>query len=149
LPPAVSAIFSWDNATQQFKFWFKGFPNSFQTLTMINPGNYYFFQATGIGSLPNTGGGATLAVTGTENIGPTFAGANAAIWSGSPHLLGTLDGYGRISLVTAIFSWDNPGQEFRFWFRGFPDNFQTLSNGIERGKHYFFQAPGGVTILMD
>jgi hypothetical protein len=46
-------------------------------------------------------------------------------------------------------SWNNTAQQVRFWFRGFPDNFQTLSPGIERGKYYFFQSPAGQTIPMN
>jgi hypothetical protein len=145
---SATAIFSWSNPDQQFKFWFRGFPNNFQTLTTISPGSYYFFQSTGAGTIANTGGGATLALSGSANF-QTVAGANGHIWSGGPHATNTLGGYGSITPVTAIFSWNNGAQQFNFWFRGFPDNFQTLTPGIERGKYYFFQSPGGQVIPMD
>ena len=118
-------------------------------MTTINPGNFYFFQATGPGNIANTGGGTPFAAIGAASIPPTVAGANAAIWSGGPHVMTSLFSYGSITPVTAIFWWSNDNQQFKFWFRGFPDPFQTLIAGIERGKHYFFQAPTGLNILMD
>ena len=36
-----------------------------------------------------------------------------------------------------------------FWFRGFPDNFQTLVNGLVHGEHYFFQSNQVVQVPMD
>jgi alpha-tubulin suppressor-like RCC1 family protein len=149
VPDSVTAIFWWNNPAQQFNFWFRGFPNNFQTLTSLDPLKYYFFQATTTGgTIANTGGGTTLAVSGTASIS-TVGGANGVIWSGGPHATNTLAGYGSITPVTAIFSWNNASQQFNFWFRGFPDNFQTLTAGIERGKYYFFQAPLGQTITMN
>jgi hypothetical protein len=146
---SVTAIFWWSNPAQQFKFWFRGFPSNFQTLTSLEPMNYYFFQAaTTGGTIANTGGTASLAASGTGSIS-TVAGANAAIWSGGPRATNTLGTYPSITPVTAIFSWNNALQQFNFWFRGFPVNFQTLTVGIERGKYYFFQAPAGATIPMN
>jgi hypothetical protein len=148
LPDVVTAIFSWSNAFQRFDFWFRGFPNTFQTLGNISPGEFYFFQSTGPGQIANTGG-ALRAESRAMSIGPTTAGANGAVWSGEPHSLDALDSCANITPVTAIFSWDNAAQQFNFWFRGFPDNFQTLTAGVERGKYYFFQTPAGQTIAMD
>jgi alpha-tubulin suppressor-like RCC1 family protein len=148
LPDVVTAIFSWSNAIQRFDFWFRGFPNSFQTLANIGPGNFYFFQSTGAGQIANTGG-ALRAESRAMNIGPTTAGANGAIWSGTSHALDTLDSYANITAVTAIFSWNNTLQQFNCWFRGFPDSFQTLTGGIEPGNYYFFQTPAGQTIAMN
>ena len=82
-------------------------------------------------------------------FGPTNSGAYGQIWAGDAHTTGTLEGYGSLTGVTAIFSWNNPTQQFQFWFRGFPTNFQTLTPGLERGKYYFFQTPGGVTVSMN
>ncbi len=148
LPDSVPAVFSWDNAGQLFDFWFRGFPDAFQTLTAIAPGNFYFFQSPGGGLIPNAGGGTTLAAAGANDI-DTVSGANGAVWSGSDHATADLNTYANIAQVSAIFQWDNAGQLFDFWFRGFPDNFQTLSPGIQRGGYYFFQAPAGQTIVMD
>jgi alpha-tubulin suppressor-like RCC1 family protein len=149
VPDSVTAVFWWSNANQQFKFWFRGFPNSFQTLTSLEAGKYYFFQVTTTGgTIANTGGAATLAASGAASF-VTLAGANGAIWSGGPHATNTLAAYASITPVTAIFSWNNGAQQFNFWFRGFPDNFQTLTSGIERGKYYFFQAPAAQTIPMN
>ena len=55
----------------------------------------------------------------------------------------------RTNNYATIFSWNNTSQQFNFWFRGFPDGFQTLTLGIERGKYYFFQSPAGATIPMN
>ena len=149
LPLNVSAIFAWDNADQAFHFWFRGFPQSFQTLTTLEAGKYYFFQTATQGpTIANTGGTAPLAAAGTTNFGPTPPGAYAQIWAGTSHLVGTLEGYASINGVSAIFGWNNGGQKFDFWFRGFPTGFQTLT-GIERGKYYFFQSPGAVTVPMN
>jgi hypothetical protein len=146
---SVTAIFWWNNVNQQFNFWFRGFPDSFQTLTSLEAGNYYFFQTTTTGGeIGNTGGSATLAAPGSTAFG-TVAGANGWIWSGSAHPTNTLGADPGIIAVTAIFSWNNTSQQFNFWFRGFPDSFQTVAPGIERGKYYFFQAPAGHTIPMD
>ncbi len=97
----------------------------------------------------NVGGGATLAEPGTASIGPTVAGANGAVWAGTTHDLAALGGYAAIQPATAVFWWDNAGQQFRFWFRGFPDAFQTLAGGLERGKFYFFQTPANANIPMN
>jgi len=90
--------------------------------------SYYFFQGSAAGSIPNTGGAGCLP-RGTKTIGPTIAGANSDVWEGIDHAVGTLEAYSSIAPVTAIFSWDNSGQVFKFWFRGFPAPFQTLQTG--------------------
>ena len=67
----------------------------------------------------------------------TRAGATGQLWYGFavPKVsLGLLP-----AEVTALFEWDNPGQAFKFWFRGFPDGFQTLTN-VQSYRYYFFQA---------
>ena len=149
VPDSVTAVFWWSNGDQAFKFWFKGFPNSFQTLTTLEAGKYYFFQTATPGpTIANAGGTAPLAAAGTTSFGPTNPGAYGQIWAGTPHLVGTLEPYASINGVSAIFGWDNPGQLFKFWFRGFPIGFQTLT-GIDRGKYYFFQTPGAVTVPMN
>jgi alpha-tubulin suppressor-like RCC1 family protein len=149
VPDSVTAIFWWSNPDQQFRFWFRGFPNNFQTLTSLEAGKYYFFQVTTTGgTIANTGGNAPLAASGAASIS-TVAGANGHIWSGGPHAANSLSAYVSIMPVTAIFSWNNAAQQFNFWFRGFPGNFQTLTAGIERGQYYFFQTPAGQTISMD
>ena len=48
----VSAIFGWNNSSQQFNFWFLGFPSNFQTLPGLQPGGYYFFQTSGGVTVP-------------------------------------------------------------------------------------------------
>jgi hypothetical protein len=153
LPGSVSAVFEWANAQQQFKFWFRGFPANFNTLSSINGGGFYFFQANQVGSLtvPNPGT-FSLAGPGTASPVTTSAGATSALWQGTswpltggPHPIDTLP-----SQVTAVFEWSDPGQQFRFWFRGFPANFQTLTEGLHFCGHYFFQdSAGGHTITMN
>ena len=149
IPVEITAIFGWNNVGQKFNFWFRGFPANFQTLTDVFAGSFYFFQASGAGQMTNTGGFATLAIPGTTSLGPTITGANATIWAGTNHALATLNGYASITGVTAMFSWNNSQQRFDFWFRGFPDGFQTLTGGIERARHYFLQSPEGLIVLMD
>ena len=150
LPLNVSAIFAWDNADQAFHFWFRGFPQSFQTLPALMAGNYYFFGATVAGgAIANSGGSAPLAAVGAASFSRVAPGVHAQTWAGGNHALQTLDSYPNIGVVSAIFAWDNASQAFRFWFRGFPDSFQTLSAGIERGRYYFFQTPGNLTVAMD
>ena len=51
--------------------------------------------------------------------------------------------------VSAIFQWNNLVQQFNFWFRGFPQNFQTLPMGVERGKYYFFQVTAATLFPMN
>jgi uncharacterized repeat protein (TIGR01451 family) len=154
----VSAIFFWNNGAQQFKFWFRGFPDNFQTLDAtgaLSTGSAYFFQTTGPATIPQ----GTLPLfgfplAGVANIVATGPGAYSAVWSGNDHpdtaqigasFLNTGPGV----LVSAIFQWNNASQQFNFWFRGFPANFQTLPSGVERGRFYFFQTTGAATIPMD
>ena len=71
----------------------------------------------------------------------TVAGARGQLWTGAPKI-GPAGATGISSLpadVTAVFLWDNLGQSFKFWFRGFPDGFQTLMN-VQSYRYYFFQA---------
>lgn len=150
LPLTVAAIFGWDNADQAFRFWFRGFPQSFQTLPALMAGDSYFFGAAiAGGAIANTGGSAPLAAIGAATFSRVAPGVHAQTWAGSNHALQTLDSYPNIGVVSAIFAWDNASQAFRFWFRGFPDTFHTLTNGIERGRYYFFQTPGNLTVAMD
>ncbi len=149
LPDSVTAVFEWNNAQQLFKFWFRGFPEGFQTLASLVDGRYYFFQSSGSGSFANTGGSSTLAPSGTTSINPTVAGANGVVWAGGDHAMNTFNTYASIDDATAVFWWNNVQQRFDFWFRGFPDGFQTLTAGIERGKYYFFQSPANQQIPMD
>ena len=81
-------------------------------------------------------------------------GAYSAVWSGTDHADTAQIGVsflnaGQGLLVSAIFQWNNGSQQFNFWFRGFPPNFQTLPSGVERGKFYFFQVTAAANIVMD
>jgi hypothetical protein len=51
LPAEVSAVFGWNNASQRFDFWFRGFPSGFQVLQDLHAWQYYFFQVTGAATL--------------------------------------------------------------------------------------------------
>ena len=51
--------------------------------------------------------------------------------------------------VTAMFNWSNGAQQFKFWFRGFPDSFQTMTGGLLRGDYYFFQSTGNPQVNVD
>ena len=54
------------------------------------------------------------------------------------------------SAVTAVFTWDDASQSFLFWFRGFPTGMNTLTSGLSRGDHYFFQSGvAGVVVTMN
>ena len=144
LPPTVTAVFNWVNGAQSFKFWFRGFPLSFNTLQDLQPGNYYFFQATGPTTItvPNPD---TFPIPGPGGSFTTVAGATGQLWRGSQVLAPAITASLPVG-VTAVFGWDNPSQQFRFWFRGFPDNFNTLNPGIVHGGYYFFQAADGVNV---
>jgi hypothetical protein len=45
LPVEISAAFSWNNDSQRFDFWFRGFPVQFQVLTRLQPWQSYFVQS--------------------------------------------------------------------------------------------------------
>ncbi len=150
LPQQVSAVFVWDNATQTFRFWFRGFPAGMATLTQGLPtGSYAMFQATGPVTVSGQSApGFTIPAPGGSFT--THAGATAQVWSGSP------TGVPMNSLATAlpeqvsaVFAWDPQTQSFRFWFRGFSGSLNTLTDGLQRGATYFFQAPGGATVTMN
>jgi hypothetical protein len=154
----MSAIFLWDNSVQQFKFWFRGFPDSFQTIPAtpaLGAGSAYFFQTTGVASLPQGAFPAfTLALAGNANFTAAAGGAHAVVWSGIDHSNTADVGVTFLNLapgtnVSAIFQWNNAVQQFNFWFRGFPTNFQTLPTGVERGKYYFFQVTAPTTFVMN
>jgi len=152
LPVQVTAVFNWFNGpgteAQSFKFWFRGFPDTFNTLQDLQPGNFYFFQVTGATSInvpnPNT---YTVPPPGGSFI--TVAGANGRVWNGNdiakPAMGGTIPP-GLPTGVTAVFRWKNSAQLFEFWFRGFPDSFNTLNAGVVRGGYYFFQAGEGIVV---
>ncbi len=154
----MSAIFQWSNGLQQFLFWFRGFPDGFQTLPAapaLSVGNAYFFQTTAQATIPQ---GIippfTLAAAGASDLIAPQGGAYAVVWTGVDHAnladfgVGFL-GAGPSLGISAIFQWDNPAQQFLFWFRGFPINFQTLTGGVVRGSYYFFQATGALSFPMN
>ena len=150
---AVTALFRWENSTQQFQFYFRGFPLNFQTLTGgLQTGEFYFFQSPGNTSvtIPN---GTLFVVPDPGGIFPTVVGARGQLWTGSPVATAQLDDAPPTGLpggVTAVFSWENSQQQFQFWFRGFPDSFQTLTPGLVHGDFYFFQATkAGVNVPMN
>jgi parallel beta-helix repeat protein len=152
IPNEVTAIFEWNNPDQQFRFWFRGFPDNFQTLNDLASGKYYFFQSGGGAQVANTDANApSLAAPGTPldpvGFAANPAGAYGQTWFGTNHPTASLATYLPVG-ATALFRWNNAQQQFNFWFRGFPDNFQTLTNGLQRGRSYFFQTTG-VTINVD
>ena len=52
LPEEVVAVFEWDRTGQTFRFWFRGFPRSMNTLADgLQRGGYYFFQSQTVGAL--------------------------------------------------------------------------------------------------
>ncbi len=140
----VSAIFLWSNGDQQFKFWFRGFPDTFQTLPVtgaLSAGNNYFFQTTAQATIPTGAAGTYNEIT---QINAAGGGAHAYIWTGGPHLLADLEAF-LPATFSAIFQWSNQDQQFKFWFRGFPVGFQTLgAAGILSNVYYFFQTTGAV-----
>jgi CSLREA domain-containing protein len=149
----VSAVFRWENTSQQFQFWFRGFPDNFQTLQGgLQTGEFYFFQSPGntTVTVPN---GTLFTVPNPGQSFQTLSGATGQLWSGSAVALAQLDDVtppGLPSAVSALFRWENTSQQFQFWFRGFPDNFQTLSAGLLHGEFYFFQASqSGIVITMN
>ena len=154
----MSAIFLWENSVQQFKFWFRGFPDSFQTIPAVpalSAGNAYFFQTTAVATLPQgTIPAFALPLANTANFTTTGAGAYAVVWAGISHPTAdigvTFLNAGQGTNVSAIFQWNNGIQQINFWFRGFPANFQTLPvAGVERGKYYFFQVTAPTTFVMN
>ena len=142
LPAGVTAIFEWDNTAQRFAFWFRGFPSNFQTLGSIVPGHHYFFQSGTVGVLSMSGGTFAL-----SQPGGTFAmvpGATGAHWTGNPQsALDTLP-----VPISAVFQWSSGAQQFRFWFRGFPQTFNTLTGGLQYGSFYFFQASQAISVSL-
>jgi len=149
----VTALFHWNNDEQRFDFWFRGFPIGFQTLAGgLETGKFYFFQSPSDGTvgIPN-GNLFTLPQPGGSFT--TFAGATGQLWSGTDIPMTELDDAppaGLPAAISALFSWSNQSQRFDFWFRGFPDAFQTLTEGIVRGRFYFFQSnQAGVQVPMD
>jgi hypothetical protein len=147
LPAVVNAVFRWNNQGQAFEFWFRGFPASFNTLVDLDPGDFYFFQATGTGtvSVPNPSSYTVPPPGGSFTVGVT--GATGRTWSGNAIAEATIES-AIPSGVSAIFRWNDGGQSFEFWFRGFPAAFDTLDAGIEHGKYYFFQAATGTVVPM-
>lgn len=153
----MSAVFLWDNGTQQFKFWFRGFPIGFQTIpaTALHVGYAYFFQTTAQATIPQGPlAPFTLALAGASNLTTTAGGAYGIVWAGADHAAladfgaGFL-GAGQSTGISAIFQWDNTAQQFKFWFRGFPIGFQTMTGGVLRGSYYFFQATGALSFPMN
>ncbi len=44
--------------------------------------------------------------------------------------------------MTSIFRWNNPAQNWDFWYRGFPDGFHAIQNLIHGESCYLFYANG-------
>ncbi len=139
LPAQVTAVFEWDNDNQLFDFWFRGFPDSFQTLVNgLVPGGHFFFQSTGGVQVTMDGGTYVPPAAAPFN---TLNGARGQLWTGAPKFLTENPGVGQLPAeVTAIFEWDDDNQVFDFWFRGFPDAFHTLRAGITGNRFFFFQS---------
>jgi len=147
LPANVSAVFRWENPAQLFLFWFRGFPAGFNTLAQVLPMSFNFFQSTGGTQIVNGAQVLGLLGPGEVSLVSPNPGAHAAHWSGLDHGLAEFNGYLSPS-ITAIFQWRNSAQQFLFWFRSFPDGFQTLTS-ISRGSYYFFQNTGGLNFVME
>jgi subtilisin family serine protease len=145
LPTAMGALFEWDDSSQQFRFWFRGFPTAFQTLTGgLAPGRTYFIQASGAATVNVPGGSAFVLPSGSE---VSFAsGVNGVLWGGAnvpaPQL-----GTALPPEIAAVFCWNIVNQGFDFWFRGFPAGFQTLNGGLHAWRYYFLQATAPGTFL--
>jgi hypothetical protein len=76
----------------------------------------------------------------------TVAGATAHVWPGSSMALGATGGT-LPPAISAVFQWSNGSQSFKFWFRGFPANFNTLAS-LEKNGFYFFQGSGGTLVTV-
>ena len=95
-----------------------------------------------------TVGGATTSEFSAPVVAPVvsfqlFQGATGQVWTGNPVPLASLGAFNSartFNVVTALFRWENTTHQFQFWFRGFPDPFQTLTPGLIHGGFYFFQA---------
>jgi len=142
IPALVSAVFEWSNSAQSFRFWFRGFPDSFNTLTTLTTHGYYFFQSPGgvLFVIPNSAGYVPPSPT------PSFAtnatgGSTGTLWAGGPLAPNDLPGG-----VSAVFHWSNEAQSFQFWFRGFPVSFNTLPPMLAAGEFYFLQASMGQVV---
>ena len=142
LPAQVSAVFEWSNGSQAFKFWFRGFPLNFNTLATLNTDGYYFFQAAT--AVPVTIlGSANYAMPAVGQFTTVAGGATGQLWTGgSPATLDSLPG-----AISAIFEWANESQAFKFWFRGFPPSFNTLST-VQAGRFYFFQSSAAANVAV-
>jgi hypothetical protein len=149
-------FFGWSNSAQQFKFWFRGFPDGFHSLTTgIETSKAYFFQASGEAEIH----GLASPNVAIPNFGSTLnlvTGANQAVWGGGNHdtpakiqiALNELNPATALPAITAVFWWSEYTQGFKFWFRGFPDNFQTLSSVLTGGS-YYLQSSANVAMFMD
>ncbi len=147
-PLDVSALFRWDNTLQQFRFWFRGFPESFNTLgSIVTTGGSYHVQASAVTTVNvPTPGSFVNYEPGEADVG-TVVGANEVVWSGVTQVSSAyFDSLP--TAITAVFKWNSTTQSFSFWYRGFPSSFNTLANGPQRGEAYFFQASSPVTFYM-
>ncbi len=140
LPVEVTAVFEWSNANQSFLFWFRGFPLEFNTLDSLAPNSYYFFQAPANVHFVIPGSAGYVPPSPAPSF-TTDAGATGKLWAGGPLAPADLPG-----AVSAVFRWNNPSQNFQFWFRGFPDSFNTLPPALTAGEFYFLQSAGGTTV---
>ena len=95
MPPAVTAVFQWNNSIQQFNFWFRGFPSTFNTLSAgLQPAGYYFFQASSFATVSEPGASPIqwpLPYPPPGNMFYTVAGANGVVWTGTSHSLPSLE----------------------------------------------------------
>ena len=126
---------------------------AFSGCTVSAAGTYTLLATSNPVLTPATSSPFFISVAAIPCSGPAIivlaVGANGQIFCGAQLPLTTPLPAGPLpDVVTAIFSWSNALQQFNFWFRGFPDNFQTLA-ALQPGGFYFFQTQGGVTVPMD
>jgi hypothetical protein len=148
LPTAVTQVLSWDPTIQNWKFWFRGFPDSFQTLPGLSAGKWYMFQSATPGTnvtIPNSTAWSLPGI-GQASI-QTAVGYKDAVRSGSvasnPQAIASV----LPTAVTSVFEWNSATQTWKYWYRGFPDNFHTLAS-LQRGGTYLLYANAVVTFTM-
>ncbi len=101
---------------------------------------------------PGAVSSATVTITDNDDAPPppggidVIAGSTGAIWTGTARNSAGFEADFPAE-VTAVYQWNNNGQRFDFWFRGFPSLFNTLA-GVEPGGFYFFQAGAVATITV-
>lgn len=81
------------------------------------------------------GAGGQVAWSNSQYM--TVVGNNSVLWTGNAVYPNSNLSY-LPQEITSVFQWNETIQNWNFWYRGYPANFNTLPSGLQTGVRYLF-----------